>query len=182
MRVRVSLLLLVAGWGASLFGATLERLSLNDMTNRSTAIVRARAVSSSPVLIGSTIYTKTRFQVLERWKGPEGATVDVTEPGGASGQMSQNFPGVPRFSPGQELLLFLWTGPSGRTQVIGLSQGVFEVTRSAATGEVEVSRQPSGERMVAPGTGAPVEEEAITMPLPKMVWRIQQAMERNRQR
>ena len=51
------------------YGATLERLSLEEMTARSTAIVRARAVSSSASFVGSTIYTQTRFQVLERWKG-----------------------------------------------------------------------------------------------------------------
>ena len=43
--------------------------------------------------------------------------------------------------------------------------------------EVEVTRKPSGERMVAPGTGAPVAEEEITMPLQKMVWRVQRVME-----
>lgn len=161
-------------------GATLEKLSLDEMAARSTAIVRARAVSSSGVMVGSSIFIKTHFQVLERMKGPEASEVDVMEPGGTVGQLSQNYPGVPRFTPGQESLLFLWTGPSGRTQIIGLSQGVLEVTRNAATGDEEVSRQPSGEPMLAPGSGMPVEDEAISMPLRRMVSRIQRAVERSK--
>ncbi len=164
-------------------GATLERLSLDEMALRSTTIVRARAGASAGVLVGSSIYTKTHFQVLERLKGPEAAELDVMEPGGTVGQLSQIYPGVPRFAPGQELLLFLWTGPSGRTQVIGLTQGIFEVTRNAATGEEEVSRQPSGEPMLAPETGAPVQDHAVSMPLRHLRLRVRGAMERsNRQR
>src|SRR6185295_16583134 len=86
--------------GGAPFGATLKRMSLEEMTAKSTAIVRAKAISRSTELLGSTIYTRTRFQVLERWKGPEGTTVDVSEPGGRVGSVSQNYSGVPRFNPG----------------------------------------------------------------------------------
>ena len=177
MRLGVSILVL----GVAAYGATLERLSLEEMTARSTAIVRARAVSNSTAFIGSTIYTRTRFQVLERWKGPEGAQVEVSEPGGTVGGSTQSYSGVPRFTPGQELVLFLWTGPSGRTQVIGLSQGVFQVEKSSA-GEVEVSREPSGEAVVAPGTGELVRDEAIRMPLWHLVTRMRSTLERSRTR
>ncbi len=156
--------------------ATLERLSLDDMTARSTAIVRARVVSSSGSLTGSTIYTRTRLQVLERWKGPEGAEVEVTEPGGTAGAVTQSYSGVPRFTAGQEMVLFLWTGPSGRTQVIGLSQGVFQVTSNAVTGEPEVRREASGEIMLAPGTGQQVRDERIVMPLPSLAARVRSTL------
>lgn len=175
-----SLIFCLGAWGA--FAATLERLSLEEMTARSTAIVRGRAISSSAVFVGSTIYTRTRFQVLERWKGPEGEFVDVMEPGGAVGPMTQTYSGVPRFYPGQEMVLFLWTGRSGRTQVIGLSQGVFEVARSSSSGETEVTRRPSGEIVLAPGTGAPVREETISMPLRRLVTRIRTTLEQERRK
>lgn len=183
MRLCVWLLTSLLGpFASGLLGATLERLTLEDMTTRSTAIVRVRAGASSTVEIGPTIYTKTHFQVLERLKGPDAPEIDVFEPGGTVGRMTQMFPGAPRFTAGQELLLFLWTGPSGRTQVIGLSQGVFEVSHNAATGETQVSRQPSGELMLAPGpAGAPsvpVEDEAISLPLRRMMVRIQSALVR----
>ena len=173
------LTLCLIGLGAS--AATLEHLSLDEMAQRSTAIVRARAISSSTSLIGSTIYTHTRFQVLERWKGLEGAQVEVVEPGGTVGQLTQTYSGVPRFTPGQELVMFLWTGPSGRTQVIGLSQGVFGVAKSAA-GEDEVSREASGDVVLAPVTGEQIRDEALRMPLRTLLSRIRAAMDRSRQR
>lgn len=173
----LALIVTVSAWGA-----TLERLSLDDMASRSTAIVRARAISNSTSYVGSTIYTKTRFEVLERFKGPEDSQVEVMEPGGTVGQMRQTYSGVPRFTPGQEMVLFLWTGPSGRTQVIGLSQGVFEVSKTSSSAEAEVTRQPSGETMLAPGSGAPVEEETLKMPLRRLVGRIQRVIERERQK
>jgi len=164
------------------FGATLERLSLEEMAARSTAIVRARAGSSTAVLVGSTIYTRTRFQVLERWKGPEGSEVEVVEPGGTVGRTTESYSGAPRFQAGQEMVLFLWTGPSGRTQVIGLSQGVFQVGRNEATGETEVSRQPSGEVMLDRLSGERVLEEPVRMPLRALEGRIRAAAERSRNR
>lgn len=163
-------------------GATLERLSLDEMALRSTAIVRARAISNSTSYVGSTIYTKTRFEVLERYKGPEGSQVEVMEPGGTVGQMRQTYSGVPRFTPGQEMVLFLWTGPSGRTQVIGLSQGVFEVSKASSSAETEVTRQPSGETMLAPGSGGSVEEQTFQMPLRRLVGRIQTVLEKERRK
>ncbi len=167
--------------GLTSFAATLERMSLEEMTAKSTAIVRAKAISSSTEFLGSTIYTRTRFQILERWKGPEGTTVDVSEPGGRVGGVTQNYSGVPRFTTGQEVILFLWTGPSGRTQVIGLSQGVLQVERPAA-GEAEVSREPSGEAVLAPGTLEPVAEAGIRMPLTHLVTRMRGTLDRSRQK
>ena len=156
-------------------GATLERLSLDEMTQKSTAIVRAKAVSSVTSFVGSTIYTKTQFQVLERWKGPEAATVEVSEPGGTVGTRNQNYSGVPRFVNGQEVVLFLWTGPSGRTQVIGLTQGVFQVERSGSA-EEEAVREPSGEAMLAPGTGEMVRDEVLKLPLKSLQTRVKSAL------
>jgi hypothetical protein len=175
MRVGVAILSVTLG----VFGATLERLSLDEMTEKSTAIVRARPVSSSTTLIGSTIYTKTRFQVLERWKGPQSDTVEVVEPGGMIGGTAQRYSGVPAFTPGREVVLFLWTGPSGRTQVIGLSQGVLQVERSGA-GEVEVRREATQEVLLSPATGLPVRDEAIRMPLRQLVSRMRGVLEGGR--
>ena len=162
-------------------GATLERLSLEDMAARSTAIVRGKALSTSAVQIGSTIYTRTLFQVLERWKGPEAAEIEVMEPGGTIAPITQSYSGVPRFTPSAEMVLFLWTGPSGRTQVIGLSQGVFELSRSSSSPEVEVIRRPSGEIVLSPGAGAPVVDEELRLPLRKLVAIIRGAIEHAQQ-
>lgn len=150
--------------------ATLEKLTLDDMTARSTVVVRGRAVSSSARFIGSTIYTETRFQVLETWKGTNAAEIVVAEPGGTVGAATQNYSGVPRFTPGEEAVLFLWTGPSGRTQVMGLTQGIFQVNRSGAA--AMVSQEPSSSVVLAPGTGAPVQQQETSMTLSTLASRV----------
>jgi len=165
-----------AGWTAS--AATLERLSLEEMAVRSTAVVRARAMSSASLFLGPMIYTRTRFQVLEQWKGADQPWVEVTLPGGMVGQVTESYAGVPRFVPGQELVLFLWTGPSGRTQIIGLTQGLFEVERSAS-GEALAVRRPSGELVLDPATRTSAREEGIAMPLGSLAIRVRAAMGQN---
>ena len=178
MRLGVSVLALWAV-GVPALAATLERLTLEEMAARSTAIVRAKALSSTAVSVGSTIYTRTRFQVLERWKGAESAEVEVFTPGGVIGRTAQHYTGVPQFALGQELVLFLWTGRSGRTQVIGYTQGVFEVARASSSAEPEAVRRTSGEIVLTPG-GAPEPDRELRMPLRSLATRVQDALQRSR--
>ena len=65
-------------------GTTLERLPLDVMAEKSTAIVRARVVGSSGVLRGADVYTVYQIQVVEHWKG-SGSPVQVAVPGGVAG-------------------------------------------------------------------------------------------------
>lgn len=129
----------VAATALAACGTTLEKLTLDDMVAKSTAIVRARAVSSTSILRGSMIYTAYRLQVSEVLKGAApGAAAEVYVPGGTYGRLRQSIAGSPRLEPGVEYVLFLWTSPSGLVQVIGLSQGVFEVTKAAGRDPVLV--------------------------------------------
>ena len=169
MRTVVSILVLcLAAAGGR--AATLEKLTLDDMTARSTAIVRARAVSSSARFVGSTIYTETHFQVLETWKGPNAAEIVVSEPGGTVGAVTQNYAGVPRFTAGEEQVLFLWTGPSGRTQVMGLTQGIFQVQGAGAAAMARQER--SSSVVLAPGSGTPVQAQETSMALSALASRV----------
>jgi len=132
--------------------------------------VRARTLASSARLVGSTIYTDTRFQVLETWKGASATEVVVSEPGGAVGVATQRYPGVPQFNPGDEQVLFLWTGPSGRTQVMCLTQGIFQVNGSGAAATVRQER--SSSVVLAPGGGTPVQAQETSMTLSTLASRV----------
>jgi hypothetical protein len=144
--------------------ATLEHMSTDDMIARSTAIVRGRVVSSSARLHGPLIYTHYIFQVSERLKGPEAAQLDVVLPGGAAGGLRQTFPGTPALTEGGEYLLFLWSGPSGLTHVIGLSQGVFTVSQNAG-GELTVCRPASTEVMLDSRSGRVIADQPVRLRL-----------------
>src|ERR1700730_15716429 len=125
---RISLLLLcLAPSVAPLPGGSLEALSLDELAQKSTLILRANVLGSYTDFRGSVIYTHWKLQVVESLKGADPSAVEVLVPGGSAGRFHQDVPGAPRLMAGNEYLLFLWTSKSGATYVTGLSQGVFEL-------------------------------------------------------
>jgi len=166
----VLFLLCLAAWLTPLHAAILERLSLDELTQQSTAIVRVKVVGSYAEFHGSMIYTHWRVQVVERWKGPDRSTVEVLIPGGIARGLHQDVAGAPKLLIGKEYLLFLWTSKSGSTYLTGLSQGLFELGKSA-TDEV-VSRPASGEPMLDHVTWKLVKDENFQMRYSEMTSRI----------
>ncbi len=154
--------------------ATLEKLSLDDMILKSTEIVRGKVMSQTPVKRGSVIYTETVVQVAQRWKGSTANTITIYLAGGSIGKVKQHFPGTPDLKTGTEYMMFLWTGTSGATQIIGLSQGLFEL--DYAKGQATAQRNGSRETMIDPSTGRVIADEAVVLTLSQMSSRIQQLL------
>jgi len=153
--------------------ATLQQLSMDQMSQLATSVVRARVTESSASIItspgGSMIYTHYKLAVSEVWKGA--AASEVLLPGGDLNGQKQTFPGVPELRVGGEYILFLWKSPStGITHTIGLTQGIFEVT-AQADGSSVVSRRQSGELMLD-AAGKRVSDQAVSMKLPDMKTRV----------
>jgi hypothetical protein len=143
-------LLATAFWA---YAATLQQLSLDQIGDSSTAVVRARILSATTAFSGPTIYTHYKIQVSETLKGQPPA--EFVLPGGVSGHYRQSFPGVPALAPGSEYVLFLWTSrTTGLTFPVGLTQGIFDVS-SRKDGSVILSRRPIGELMLD-ASGRPV--------------------------
>ncbi len=155
----------------SLTAATLERISLDDMIVKSTAIVRGRVSGSSAAFHGSMVYTHLKIQVLERWKGAPTSVQDIIIPGGKVNNFRQSFSGAPSLTEGTEYVLFLWTGKNGLTHIIGLSQGVFDL-KQALSGVKMATRASTSELMLAPGTGQVVKDEAVEITLEELGRRI----------
>jgi hypothetical protein len=144
--------------------ATLEHLALPDIIGKSTAIVRARVTGSSVAKIGPVIYTHYRLQVSEQYKGTAESSVDLAFPGGVLGAVQQVYSGVPQLHAGEEYVFFLWTGKTGVTQVIGLTQGLFAVSEAGAKDPALV-RAASHETMIERGTGRHVQDQTLSMSL-----------------
>ncbi|MBM3811508.1 MAG: hypothetical protein FJW20_07710 [Acidimicrobiia bacterium] len=151
---------------AALSGATLEKLSLEEMAQKSTEIVLGRVSSINYQQRGSVIYTVARVQVNERWKGNQAGLVEVWVAGGVSGGLRQVFPGSPQIREGYEYLFFLWTGRSGIPQVIGLSQGLFDL-KSNTKGQPEVYRGASTETVLDKG-GRVITDSELRLSLDEM--------------
>ena len=162
MRIGLRAGLLVA-LASQAWGTTLEQLSMPSMVRQSTAIVRARITGSSAARRGSDIYTYYRLEVLETLKAPAATPSEVAVPGGTVNGMRQTVAGAPKLAGGQEYVLFLWTSPSGLTQVIGLTQGVFTVLKNAG-GDSTVLRAATSEPMLGPG-GQPVKDQPVSLTL-----------------
>jgi hypothetical protein len=153
----------------SLQAATLQQLSIDEITASSTAIVQARIVSAGASFTGNSIYTHYRLQVAETLKG--NAPAEFVLPGGVAGHYRQSFPGVPMLSTGTEYVLFLWTSTkSGLTFPVGFSQGILNVARRT-NGTVELSRPRIGEMMLDAG-GKPAADHPPSLRLKALRERI----------
>lgn len=145
--------------------ATLEQLSLAQLAQSATSVVRARVTSSSASFTGSTIYTHYKLQVSETWKGATPA--ELVLPGGVAAGYRQSFPGVPTLETGAEYVLYLWQSPTtGMTHIVGWSQGIFNVTQDSG-GTAQVGRARIGETMLD-ASGHVVRDQAIQMLLSAM--------------
>jgi hypothetical protein len=152
---------------AQLQSATLQQLSMNDLIAKSTAIVRGTVQASYTAFSGPVIFTHYRVQVVEKWKGAAGATVDVAVPGGVVNGIRQTYSGAPQFQPGDGYVLFLWTGKSGMTQIMGFSQGAFAVAQDGSS-DPSLTRNPTRELMLDPATHAQVTDRPVTMRLSEL--------------
>jgi hypothetical protein len=166
VRMRIWHRLLIGSSVAGLLAAallnatTLEQLTLDDMILKSTAIVHVKVTGSYSASRGADIYTYFQLQTLDTWKGQ--TATEVAIPGGVANGIRQSVAGAPALKPGQEYVLFLWTSRSGLTQVIGLSQGLFNVsTGSSGT----VAQQAPASELMLDQSGLPVQDHPVTMQL-----------------
>ncbi|HYP07644.1 MAG TPA: hypothetical protein VER03_15530 [Bryobacteraceae bacterium] len=172
MRVAASILGLLLC--APAFAATLEQLSIEQMAQQSTLIVRGRVTGCGGEMRGAIIYTRCGVAVTETWKGAPLSKVDFVVPGGTARGLSQTFSGAPKFNPNEQFVLFLWVGRSGIPQIIGLSQGVFDVTFSK-TGQATVKREATSERMLN-SKGEPVADEPVSLTVAELKARVDKAL------
>jgi hypothetical protein len=182
MSVRTRLLTValsvIAGLTPRAGATTLEQLTLDEMAQKSTAIVRARVIGSHAGshagTSGTNIYTYFQLQVIETWKSAGQPTTEVAVPGGVAGGIRQSVNGAPELKPGQEYVLFLWTSRSGLTQVIGLSQGVFKLSEEGS-GKA-VAKRPAASELMLDRSGLPVDDRAVNMPLQDLRTHVRQAL------
>ena len=165
---------IIAMGSASASAATLIHLTFDEMTAQSSAILLGHCVSVSSAwnAAHSDIVTQNVFEVSEYYKGNLGQHVTLTELGGQVDNWVSDYTGVPRFKVGEEAVLFLWTDPQGQHQVIGLTQGKFQVVRNTATGQILLNQTPSFHTPIEPPTHSH-SEAAGPLVLPMTVFKDQ---------
>ncbi|HVE83652.1 MAG TPA: hypothetical protein VND93_12415 [Myxococcales bacterium] len=118
-------------------GATVLRLTFEELTARADAVVRGRVVGSAARMdqAAGRITTFTEVEVAEALKGAPGKKLTVRQPGGEVGGIGQSVPGAARFAPGEEVVLFLERVPGDAPvyQVLSLSAGKVRLEKKLST-------------------------------------------------
>ena len=172
MRV-IAIFVFLASVGIPAGATILQRLTLDEMAQKSTVIVHARVTGSTQMVQRGDVFTLYKFETLETLKsGPKAREVAV--PGGVAGGMQQVVAGAPTLRTGREYVLFLWTGRSGLTQLMGMSQGLFSVEKTSA-GDSQASRAAAGEQMLD-AAGHAVRDEPLTIPLSELKAKVSKAL------
>ena len=112
------------------------------------------------------IFTETRIDVTDSYKGTAGGSVNVIQLGGVVGNVRMTVHGALAWRPGEEVLVFLETTDNGAYQVSGFSQGKFRIERDKR-GEPFVQNVPGDVVIVGvPGAdGSVPAAPAAAMPL-----------------
>ena len=122
--------------------ATLELpVEFGDMVQGSQLVIHGRVVDVRAQQTGDrrSIETVVTVAVSEALKGRPADSVTFRVPGGEVGRYRRVIVGVPRFEPGDDIIVFLRGGAPAMPTVFGLSQGLYRVARRA-----------DGRAMVAP--------------------------------
>jgi hypothetical protein len=135
--------LLLALWlaGSAARATTLVALSLEQLVQASSVIVRARVVSRESRWTDDRrgIVTLTTLQVESAEKGTPTYKLVLEQPGGQAGNVRLRVSGTALLEPGTSYFLFLEPAADpSRLQPVGLMQGVYPVVRDAHTGEERV--------------------------------------------
>ncbi len=114
-----------------------RKATLKELTETSHVILTGKCVKKESFWnAGRTkIFTEVRIRAEETIKGNPGAEIVVTVPGGQVGNTVYEVSDMPGFLDGEEVLVFLWKHPSGKTLVTGALQGKLTIAEEKSTGK-----------------------------------------------
>lgn len=148
----LALALAAAVFGSGARATTLERMTLEKLTQSAQAIVRAKCLDNSTAWDAGEIWTSTSFEVQEVWKGSLPDRITVRLLGGRVRNVTSTVTGVPRFRPGEEVVLFLEPSPGGDFSVVSWQQGSFRIRRDAYLGVETVTQDTASFATFDPAT------------------------------
>jgi hypothetical protein len=126
----------------SLRATTLARLNLDQLAAAADGVARVRCTAAQSRWENGSIWTISTFEVIETMKGNLAARIAVQTPGGKVGHLTAAVNGTPKFSPGEQAIVFLERGRGGNYSVAGWVEGTFRITLDPA-GQSELVTQDS---------------------------------------
>jgi hypothetical protein len=166
MRAQNSVLLfralLLAVMGAVLAAAplsatTLVRMSLDQIAEASTEIIRGHVVSQQTLWNPqhTRIYTCTTFALDQTYKGNPPSSPVIQQPGGTIGKVRTFVAGTVQFHAQTGYMLFLERSPadSSKFLLVGMMQGAYRIFRDAKTQEERLVLPMGSLARVVPASG-----------------------------
>lgn len=132
-KIRPLLLLSLLLLASEARGTVLIPADLGELSRDALAIARGRVVALEAQWTEDhgTIETIVTLEVESYLKGDLGATLRFRVPGGEFGRFRSVVVGAPAFAVDQRVVVFLGARGPSVPHVLGLSQGVFRVSRAA---------------------------------------------------
>ena len=126
-------------------GTTLLHYDLEELTRHADRVFVGVCESSRAELVDGRIYTRLQFSVKEMVKGAPAEEIVLRLPGGEYQGVRLHLVGMPAFTVGEELVLFL-TAEDRLTHAwpVGLAQGKFRIEYSQPAGKAHVRRELEG--------------------------------------
>src|ERR1700731_2680028 len=146
MSIRLRAFHLIAGLlsaAISIHATTLARLSLDQLAAAADAVARVRCTSVEARWEYNKIWTVTSFDVIETMKGALPIRIMVRLPGGRVGHLTASVDGTPRFTAGDEAVVFLERSRAGGFSVTAWVEGTFRIRRDSRTGVETVTQDSS---------------------------------------
>ena len=157
----------------SLLATTVRVAALDELVHESHMVVRAHVAFVDDRAGEETRKFQTRIglEVAESVKGFDGrqSTYELVLPGGRLGAYTMAVPGMPIFTPGQEVVLLVKHTEGGDT-ITGLAQGIFNVDRSS--GIARARRLDVGQVRMVDASGRDARVELIDAPLSDLMNRL----------
>lgn len=117
---------------ALLWAATVERLHLDDLVERSHRVLVADVLAVEARAEGTRVMTTVTLRVEETWKGAHQEELVLRQPGGRDldADLATFIPGLPNFEPHTRILLFLTETGESTFAVTGMAQGFFRIVKA----------------------------------------------------
>jgi hypothetical protein len=176
----IALAALLSSGGST--ATTLLEVGVDEMSAEAELVVQGHVAWDDAKQQGPDIYTYTGIEVTRCIAGECPEAVTLKHRGGTVGQHTLLIPGMPRFEPGQEVLLFLRPDPEGDDglySVLAMVQGFFLVLQDPETGDDVAVQQLEGVSVAAAGEDGLIvlkkKTKPVVMELSALVSWIQQA-------
>ncbi len=142
----LGILVILTLTASSSFATLSFSLSTAEMTKDADEIVVGQVtnIESTWEDGGKKIYSYVEVEVSESLKGVEAQKVLIRQLGGEVGEIGQRVEGLSTFDSGEEILVFLKENSAGELEVVGMSQGKYQVLTDRASGTRTVQRDTHG--------------------------------------